>query len=82
MSSNALRTVPFPEPLNPVMMTNGVLLDSEWGFINSEPQTSKQPGNPVGKCLGLDEAEIAISTPIDDADSLRFSISEDDKLAV
>jgi hypothetical protein len=49
MSSNALRTVPFPEPLNPVMMTKGVLLGFEWGFINSETQPCNKPGNPLGE---------------------------------
>ena len=82
MSSNALRTVPFPEPLSPVMMTNGVLLDFGWGIISSEAQTNNEPGNPVGECLGLDEPEIPISTPVDDAHTLRFGVAENDKLAV
>ena len=82
MSSNALRTVPFPEPLSPVMMTKGVLLGVEWGVINSEAQTSNEPANPAGECLGLDEPEISVSTPVDDAHALRFGIPENDKLAV
>src|SRR5258706_1320610 len=82
MSSNALRTVPFPEPLKPVMMMKGVLLDFEWGFINSETHEQTSPGTRCESRLRLYESEIPISTPIHDADALRFSISENNKLAV